>query len=135
MTIEIAETHHGKQHLKSFWEAGEHAPIVMVAGQDPYTYAGACTPLPAGYPELEYAGGLMGKPIEVITHKETGLPIPATAEIAVIGFVPPLDEDSEDEGPFGECTGYFTHGGLHPVVNVTEIWLSLIHISEPTRPY
>jgi|TARA_A100001037_G_C15144833_1_gene635776 UbiD family decarboxylase len=122
MTIEIAETHHGKQHLKSFWEAGEHAPIVMVAGQDPYTYAGACTPLPAGYPELEYAGGLMGKPIEVITHKETGLPIPATAEIAVIGFVPPLDEDSEDEGPFGECTGYFTHGGLHPVVNVTEIW-------------
>ena len=122
MTIEIAETHHGKQHLKSFWEAGEHAPIVMVAGQDPYTYAGACTPLPAGYPELEYSGGLRGTPIDVIIHKETGLPVPATAEIAVIGFVPPLDEDSEDEGPFGECTGYFTHGGTHPVVNVTEIW-------------
>ncbi|MDX1748022.1 MAG: UbiD family decarboxylase, partial [Halobacteriales archaeon] len=56
-------------------------------------------------------------------HQEgSGLPVPATAEIAAIGYVPPPEEDTEQEGPFGECTGYFTHGGGQPVMHVEEIW-------------
>lgn len=122
MTVEIAETHHGRIHLEKHWERGEAAPIVMTGGQDPYTYAGGCMPLPHGYPELEFAGGLKGQPIETIVDETTGLPVPATAEIAIIGHVPPPEERSLDEGPFGECTGYFTHGGEQPVVRIDEIW-------------
>ncbi|MFB6129457.1 MAG: UbiD family decarboxylase [Salinigranum sp.] len=117
------QTHHGRVQLRQFWERGEDAPIVMTAGQSPYVYAGSCLPLPAGYSELEFAGGLKGSPIEVIEHEGTGLPVPAHAEIAVIGHVPPPEEEMRMEGPFGECAGYYAGGRReHLVINVEEIW-------------
>lgn len=54
------QTHHGRVHVRQFWERGEDAPVVITAGQSPYIYAGACLPLPAGYDELEFSGGLKG---------------------------------------------------------------------------
>ena len=58
----------------------------------------------------------------VIVNKSTGLPVPATAEIAVFGHVPPPTEQMRDEGPFGECLGYYTGQGPAPVICVDEIW-------------
>ncbi|MFB6129426.1 MAG: UbiD family decarboxylase [Salinigranum sp.] len=120
--IYINQVHHGRIHMKKFWDRGEDAPVVITGVQDPYVYAASCTQLPSGYPELEFAGGLKGEPIEVIEHEETGLPVPAHAEIAVIGHVPPPEEETRLEGPFGECTGYYAGTMELPVVHVDEIW-------------
>ena len=37
----------------------------------------------------------------------TGLPIPANAELVFEGFMPPLEQESRLEGPFGEWPGYY----------------------------
>jgi len=118
----LIPTHHAWDHLRQWWDEDEHAPVVITAGQQPSVFASACLPLPHGQSEIDYAGGLRGKPIEVIRH-DNGLPVPANAEIAVIGRVPAPEEHSHDEGPFGECGGYYAGGQEdRPVVEIDEIW-------------
>lgn len=120
--IYVNPVHHGRVHMQKYWSRGEDAPIIITGGQSPDVYAAGCAQLPEGYPELEFAGGLRGEPVEVIKHERTGLPVPANAEIAVIGRVPPPEEESRQEGPFGECTGYYAGVQELPVVHVEEIW-------------
>jgi UbiD family decarboxylase len=118
----ISRGHHGYIQLEKFWAAGQDAPVAIVAGQDPDTYAGACLPLAWGKSEYDWAGGLRGEAIEVIVEPRTGLPIPAHCEIVAIGFVPSPTKELMQEGPFGECTGYYTETGQNLVVHVEEVW-------------
>lgn len=74
------------------------------------------------------AGYIEGKGIEVVIDPETGLPIPATAEIVACGFSPPPHEDSRQEGPFGEWQGYCASGTRNePVVYIK----TLYHRNDP----
>ena len=118
----VGPGHHGRSMLEKFWKDGVDAPVVIVAGQDPHTYAAACMPLPWGESEYNMAGALFGAPVDVIIEPRTGIPIPANAEIAAIGHVRSPDKELRDEGPFGECTGYYTGDGPNLVVHVDEVW-------------
>jgi UbiD family decarboxylase len=118
----VVPIHHGSIQMREYWERGEDAPVVMTAGQSPAVFGAACIPFPRGRTELEFAGGLNGSPIEVIRHEETGLPVPANAEIAVIGRVPPPETETRTEGPYGECMGYYAGGEELPVIHIDEIW-------------
>jgi 4-hydroxy-3-polyprenylbenzoate decarboxylase len=76
-----------------------------------------------GVSELEIAGWLFGEPVKYIRGKETSLPIPATSELAIEGFIVPPQEDSRAEGPFGEWTGYYASGTRNePVVKVKNVF-------------
>jgi 4-hydroxy-3-polyprenylbenzoate decarboxylase len=80
-----------------------------------------------GTSELDRAGGLRGRPVEVIKGPITGLPIPAHAEIAIEGEVPPPWVEARDEGPFGEWPGYYSGGTIgtgeaQPVIRVKAIY-------------
>lgn len=129
----------GRQICERYWQRGESCPIVAVFGGDPYTFAAAHTKLPWIKSEFDFAGGLQGKPIEVIHGPLTGLPIPAHAEIAIEGEVPPPSEQAHEEGPFGEWTGYYSGGTrgtgkLQPVIRVKAIYHRnnpIIHNSSP----
>jgi UbiD family decarboxylase len=82
---------------------------------------------PWGSPELELAGGLRGRPVEVIEGPLTGLPIPAHAEIAIEGEIPPPSEQARDEGPFGEWPGYYSGGTrgtgeAQPVIRIKALY-------------
>jgi 4-hydroxy-3-polyprenylbenzoate decarboxylase len=69
------------------------------------------------------AAGLRGAPVDVIRGEATGLPIPATAEIAIEGEVPPPKEQVHVEGPFGEWPGYYAHGAAdEPVIRVKKLY-------------
>jgi UbiD family decarboxylase len=57
-----------------------------------------------------------------VLHEPTGLTVPAGAEIAVFGRVPPPEREMIEEGPFGECLGYYTGHGPCPVIHVEEVW-------------
>jgi UbiD family decarboxylase len=120
--IVILNNHHGYMQLEKFWKRGEDAPIAIVAGQDPHVYAAACMSLPWGQSEYDIAGAFNGGPVDLIIHEPTGLPVPASAEIAIFGRVPPPTKQMRGEGPFGECLGYYTGQGPCPVVHVDEIW-------------
>lgn len=122
----INQTNQAIHQMRRWWERGESAPIVVDQGPEPYVYVGACAKLQKGDPELEYGAGLKGEPIDVIYDGDTGLPVPARSEIAMIGHVPPPEEETHPEGPFGECFGYYAGGaGLKEeriVIKVDKLW-------------
>jgi len=109
-----------------YWARGEDCPVVFTFGQDPLLLAFAMITLPWGMGEFEATGFFKGKPVEVVKGPMTGLPIPATAEIAVEAVLKPKDE--KVEGPFGEWTGFYAMGARPcPVARV----LAIYHRNDP----
>jgi UbiD family decarboxylase len=132
----IEPIHHGAIHLQQYHERGEAAPIAVSFGHHPLLYLASAMPMPYGMSELSYAGAMAGHPVDVIEGEDTGLPLPAAGELAIEGVVEP--GDMEDEGPFGEFTGYFA-GGRHarPVIRVTRVYeraSPVIYGSLPAKP-
>jgi UbiD family decarboxylase len=118
---------HGQIIGARYWEGGKSCPIVATFGQDPLTLMAASAKIPWGRSELDFVGGLRGKPLEIVNGPVTGLPIPAHAEIAIEGEIPPPSEQARDEGPFGEWTGYYSGGTIgtgepQPVIRVKAVY-------------
>jgi UbiD family decarboxylase len=102
---------HGWLHREKYFARGKPMPAVIIAGGDPILHFVAQMDVPYGVGEYDYAGGLLGEPLEVIEGPATGLPIPANAEIAIeVEYVP---DDLRAEGPIREFTGTYS-GGRHP---------------------
>lgn len=105
----------GKQGRRQYdaWFAREgRAPIVVSMGHDPLLLMVAGTEVPSGVSEFAYAGAMVGAPLDVVRGEVTGLPIPASSEIAVEGWIYP--DRLLPEGPFGEWTGYYS-SSQHPL--------------------
>jgi len=105
----------GYKMLMAAKERGEKtAPVSIVLGQDPVIWFISGTrvaprgfgPKPKPADELAIAGGMRGKPIEVVKSETNDMRVPAHAEMIIEGEVPLGDEFREDEGPFGEMFGY-----------------------------
>jgi len=105
----------GYKMLMAAKERGEKSMTYsIVLGQDPVVWMLSGTRIaPRGFgdkpkpaDELAIAGGMRGKPIEIVKSELTDIMIPAHAEFVIEGEVP-LDESTyEPEGPFGEMFGY-----------------------------
>ena len=118
---------HARMICMKYWEKGKSCPIVATFGQDPLTFMASNTKIPWGSSELDYVGGLRGRPLEIIRGPVTGLPIPAHAEVAIEGEVPPPSEQARDEGPFGEWPGYYSGGTVgtgepQPVIRIKALY-------------
>ena len=72
-----------------------------------------------GTDELALAGALRGEPVEVVKAETVDLEVPATAEIIIEGTVLPNVRD--EEGPFGEVSGYYTPSNPKPIIEVSAI--------------
>lgn len=90
----------------------EYAHLSIVLGQDPITWMISGTrialrfgPKPKPIDELAIAGGMRGKPIDIVKSEDSDLMVPAHAEMVIEGIVP-LQEPMKPEGPFGEMYGY-----------------------------
>jgi len=117
---------HGHIHRQKHFSRGEKLPIVMVLGGDPITFYAACTEVPSGVCEYDVVGGMRGKALEVVRGRKTGLPFPANAEIVLEGYL--VEGKNEEEGPFGEWTGYYAGGRRpEPVLEVE----TLYHRNDP----
>jgi len=122
--IFIAMAHTGNIIARKYWAKGEACPVAVACGQDPILLLGGSGRLTIGRRnEYELAGHFRGAPIEVIREEFTGLPIPATAEIVLAGYIPPRSEETRMEGPFGEFTGYYASGARpEPVIHVQALY-------------
>lgn len=79
-------------------------PIAIVIGCEPVCHLVATEPYKPGENEVEHAGGLRGKAVELVQCKTQNLTVPAHAEIVIEGEV--LPDRIALEGPFGEYPGY-----------------------------
>ena len=113
---------HGAIIAKKYWDQGKTCPVVVVNGEDPALFIAGFEYLPAGQSEYEFAGAIKDAPIEIVAGPQTGLPIPAHAEIVLEGELLPMSEVTLPEGPFGEFTGYYAaEARPGPVMQVTAI--------------
>ena len=112
---------HGRVHRDKHHAAGKPLPIAVSFGHHPINFLVASTDVPNRVNEYAYAGGIIGKPLDVVNGPLTGLPIPADSEIAIEGEVMPNDFMSE--GPFGEWTGYYaSNQPAVPVIRVKAVY-------------
>jgi UbiD family decarboxylase len=113
---------HGAIIARKYWDRGESCPLAVVHGEDPALFIAGFEYLPDGRSEYEFAGAIKGAPIEVYAGPQTGLPIPARAEIIFEGRLLPMSETALPEGPFGEFTGYYASAARPaPVMEVTAV--------------
>jgi UbiD family decarboxylase len=114
-SINIESGKHGAMQVNEWFAKEGRAPVTASLGHDPLLLIVAGTEVPSGVSELDYAGAVMRRPVDVIRGELTGLPVPATSELTVEGWLYP--DRRESEGPFGEWTGYYS-GGIKPVLTM-----------------
>jgi 4-hydroxy-3-polyprenylbenzoate decarboxylase len=92
-------------HIERYWSRGEPCEVVAAWGVDPAMFIAASLTFPKTVSELDFIGGIAGRPVELCKGQAGGVPYPARAEIVIEGVVHP--EALKREGPFGEFTGYY----------------------------
>src|SRR5262245_25658474 len=108
---------HGLLDREAWWARGEPCEVVAAYGIDPVLFMLAAQVFGAKESELDVAGGIMGRPIEMTEAECVSLPIPAQAELVIEGVV--RQGDVEPEGPLGEFTGYYgRERSPQPVIDV-----------------
>lgn len=118
----------GRMHYEKWWAKEGRCPVAISLGHDPLLFALAGLEVPLGLGEYNYAGAIMGQPVEVVAGPRTGLPIPAAAEAVLEGWIYP--DKRAEEGPFGEWTGYYTGGKRASRAPVLEVE-TVLHRKDP----
>jgi UbiD family decarboxylase len=109
----------GGVHWLKYKARGEKMPVAVVLGAPPLVAFTGPQKLPLDCDELTVAGGLGGRPVEVVRCKTVDLLAPAHAQVIVEGLI---DTDSlEPEGPFGESHGYMALEEYNFSMTVTAI--------------
>jgi UbiD family decarboxylase len=111
------------KHLNAIYskmeERGRPLEVAVSIGNHPAWAIGALAVGPYHENELGIIGGLKGSPLEMVRCKTVDLMVPAGAEIVLEGEIEP--HVREEEGPFGEFTGYAIHSAQNPVLGVKAI--------------
>jgi 4-hydroxy-3-polyprenylbenzoate decarboxylase len=93
--------------------------VAVMLGAVPAVGLASVQKVPYGVSEYGVAGGLMGRPLEVVPCQTVDLSVVAHAEIVIEGRIDPCR--LEPEGPFGEASGYMGPRTSSPVLEVTAI--------------
>jgi 4-hydroxy-3-polyprenylbenzoate decarboxylase len=125
ISVGTGEGQTGWRMLMAAKKRGEKtAPIALVLGMDPMLWlvSGTRIPEPRGaksIDELATAGGLRGKPLEIVKCDTNDLRVPAFAEMVIEGEV--RLESFESNGPYGEGYGYIGAARNAFTMHVTRI--------------
>jgi 2,5-furandicarboxylate decarboxylase 1 len=84
---------------------GKPMEIAIVIGVDPLTFLASITYAPEGIDKFDLAGGLRGKPVELVKGETVDIEVPRYAEFVMEGQI--LPGVRETEGPFGESGGAY----------------------------
>jgi len=93
-------------------------PVAVAIGADPATILAAVTPVPDTLGEYQFAGLLRGARTEVVKCIGSDLQVPASAEIVLEGFI---QNETAQEGPHGDHTGYYNEVERFPVLTIERI--------------
>lgn len=93
-------------------------PVAVALGADPATMLAAVTPVPDALSEYQFAGLLRGARTELVQCLGSELQVPASAEIVLEGTI---GDETAEEGPHGDHTGYYNEAERFPVFTVERI--------------
>ena len=111
---------HGQLDREAWWARASPCEVVAAYGIDPVLFMLAAQVFGSKESELDVAGGMMGRGIELTEAETVSLPIPAHAELVVEGLVHPGRR--AEEGPLGEFTGYYgRERSPQPLIEVTAV--------------
>lgn len=109
----------GGFHYFECEEMGIPQEVAVVCGADPALILSAVAPLPEGVDEIRLAGFLRRAATRMVKAKTLNLDIPAEAELVIEGVCPP--NERQDEGPFGDHFGHYSHPAPFPVFHAQKI--------------
>jgi len=122
IAVLMVPSQHWGRHWKKYKERNQRMPVACVYGWNPIMDIIAGSPVPEGVCEYDVIGAMLGRPVELVQCRTVDLPVPASAEIVVEGFIDPDESTYELEGPFGEFTGYVSDVPTpRPVIQVTAV--------------
>ncbi|HEY7167266.1 MAG TPA: UbiD family decarboxylase [Candidatus Binatia bacterium] len=103
-------------HIRKNDAENTPTPVAVVLGADPSIGYVSVSKMSDALDEFAVAGALRGEPVDLVPCETVPLEVPATAEIVLEGEIPP--NSLENEGPFGEYTGYMGPAGNQPYFNI-----------------
>ncbi len=114
---------HSRQHLWNYFCVAERQKrpleVAAVIGAHPLILLAASAKTSIEVDEYDIAGGLLREPLELVKGQTVHVEYPASAEIVLEGRI--LPNVNEDEGPFGEYTGYSTSRSTRNVFEITAV--------------
>lgn len=111
---------HGGIHLAKAKGKGERFEYAICIGAEPISYLASATKLPYGYNEFEFAGALIGRPIDLVRCETIDVEVPANSEIVIECVIEPPYREVE-EGPWPEFLGYLSPPRPRPIAKVKAI--------------
>ena len=111
---------HGWTFVTRAKERGQKTMDAAIAiGVDPVIFSMSSTKVAGlGEDELEFAGGIKGKPVELVKCETSNIMVPAQSEMIIEGEVV---TELEDEGPYAEMYGYMGKKHQNWYMNVKAI--------------
>ncbi|WP_029002650.1 UbiD family decarboxylase [Azorhizobium doebereinerae] len=100
-------------------QAGDGLEVAIVIGVHPACLLASQAIAALDEDEMEIAGALLGRPIEMVKCKTNAVRVPAHAEIVVEGRI--LPKVREPEGPFGEFPQYYGPRAAREVIQVEAV--------------
>ncbi len=110
----------GARHWRRYCELKQRMPVAVALGGDPVYAFCASAPLPDGMDELQLAGYLRKKSVELAKCRTNDLEVPADSDFVLEGYVDPAEPPAM-EGPFGDHTGYYTAPEPYPKFHIERI--------------
>jgi len=110
----------GAMHLLKAKKMHRNLDVAVAIGVHPSIMFSSISPLPEGIDEMAFAGYLTGQKVPVVHGDTVDLRYPAESEIVLEGYVDP--EETKEEGPFGDHTGYYTPVDMYPVFHIKRIY-------------
>ena len=102
-TLSVYPSSHLNAHLSKAEARGERLPMAVAIGVAEPLLMAAAASFPEGADELAYAGGLLQKPVELLTCQSISCEAPADCEIVLEGEIVPGRRVSD--GPFFDYAG------------------------------
>ena len=114
---------HSRGDLYRYFETakaqGRDLEIAVIIGAHPAYYITGASKIPVTTDDYSWAGAYMDETPQAVRTKTVDLLVPAQAEYCLEGRI--LADTFEDEGPFGEYTGYSTSRSTRNVFEVTAV--------------
>jgi len=108
----------GGFHYQIAEARSQSLPVTVFLGGPPALILAAIAPLPENVPELMLASLIAGERLK-LAQGPWPHPLVASAEIALVGEVPPRER--LPEGPFGDHYGYYSLQHEYPVFHVRQM--------------